>query len=170
MILQQLAPQIKSRRRALGLSQVMLAQTASVSRTTLSRLESGQGAPIQIDVIERILGALSLSPHLEWAPVPNIEKRMVRLHEQARIQAVRERHWRVALDLATRPREMKRQVEAARLQVALWARNRTCSTHYIRHWSAILALPLPKMARAMTDLGEWTNAMYQNTPWSGAWS
>ena len=41
VILQQLAPHIKSARIALGLSQVILAQRAAVSRTTLSRLEGG---------------------------------------------------------------------------------------------------------------------------------
>ena len=171
VILQQLAPHIKSRRIALGLSQVMLAQRASVSRTTLSRLESGAEASTQIDVIERILGALALSPRVEWTtPVPDAEKRMARLHEQIRMQEIHEKHWRLALDLATRPREMKSQVKAARTQVALWEKNRTCSPRYIRRWSEILSLPLPEMARAMTELGNWTNAMFQNSPWSGAWS
>ena len=172
MILQQLAPHIKSARIALGLSQLILAQRAAVSRTTLSRLEGGKESSTQIDVIERILGALALSPRVEWTPppVPDMEKRMARLHEQIRMQKIHEKHWRLALDLATRPREMQPHVKAARAQVALWAQNRTCSPHYIRRWSEILNLPLPEMAREMTTLGDWANAMFQNTPWSGAWS
>ena len=171
MMLQQLAPHIKSRRIALGLSQVVLAQRACVSRTTLSRLESGAESSTQIDVIERILDALALSPRLEWTPTaPDTEKRMARLHEQIRMQKIHEKHWRLALDLATRPREMQRHVKAARAQVALWAQNRTCSPHYILRWSEILKLPLRDMAREMTTLGDWANAMFQNTPWSGAWS
>ena len=170
MLRQQFASHIKSRRIALGLSQVMLAQRASVSRTTLSRVESGVDAPTQTDVIERILSALQLSPQLDWAAAPDTEKRIARLNEQIRMRDLHEKHLRLALDLATRPREMKGQVNAAREQVALWARNHTCSPHYIRRWSEILSLPLPKMAREMADLGEWSNAMFQNTPWSGAWS
>lgn len=175
MLRQQLAPQIKSRRLALGMSQMRLSQLASVSRTTLSRLEGGVDTPIQTDVLERILGALALSPRLDCAPMPDtarpdVEKQLARLREQIRMQELREKHWRLALDLATRPREMKRHVIAARAQVALWAQNRTCSPHYIHRWSEILNLPLPAMAREMTTLGEWTNAMFQNTPWSGAWN
>jgi hypothetical protein len=25
------------------------------------------------------------------------------------------------------------------------------------------------IARAMTELGEWEDAMFQNSPWAGAW-
>ena len=124
MILQQLAPHIKSARIALGLSQLILAQRAAVSRTTLSRLEGGKESSTQIDVIERILGALALSPRVEWAPpMPDMEKRMARLHEQIRMQEIHEKHWRLALDLATRPREMKSQVKAARAPLRRWVRS-----------------------------------------------
>jgi len=170
MLRQQLAPQIKSRRLALGMSQMMLAQRASVSRTTLSRLESGVDAATQTDVLERILQVLQLSPQIAWAATPDMDKRLARLSEQIRMLDLREKHLRLALDLATRPREMKAHIIAARAQVALWAQNRTCSPHYIQRWSAILRLPLPKMAREMADLGDWTNAMFQNTPWSDVWS
>ena len=155
MLRQQLAPQIKSRRLALGMSQMVLAQRASVSRTTLSRLEGGVDTPIQTDVLERILDALALSPRLDCGPTGTAssitEKQLARLREQIRMQELREKHWRLALDLVTRPREMKRHVIAARAQVALWEQNRTCSPHYIHRWSAILSLPSPEMARENQD-------------------
>lgn len=170
LIVDQLLPHIKSRRLALGLSQITLAQRASVSRTTLCRLENGGDTPVQTDVIERVLGVLGLSPRLDWTPGGDPQRLVARLREQIRVQDLRERHLRLALDLATRPLEMKAQVNAARAQVALWARNRTCSPHYIRRWSKLLSLPLPEMGLKMAGLGEWSNAMFQNSPWSGAWS
>ena len=33
-----------------------------------------------------------------------------------------------------------------------------------------LALPPRKLAQAMVSLGEWEDALFQNSPWSWAWN
>jgi transcriptional regulator with XRE-family HTH domain len=170
MFARELAPAIKNRRLALGLSQVELASRADVSRTTLSRLESGADAPIQTDVLERVLHALDLRPSLSWSTTADDPRRRARLEEQVRRADLREKHLRLALDLATRGPEMKARIAAARAQVALWERNRTCSPFYIQRWGDILRLPVKPMAVAIAARGEWSDAMFQNSPWSGTWS
>lgn len=167
---QEIAPTLKNRRQALGLSQAELALRADVSRTTLSRLESGADAPVQTDVLERVLQALDLHPSLSWSTPADDARRRARLEEQLRRADLREKHLRLALDLASRGAEMKARIAAARAQVALWERNRTCSPFYIRRWGAILRLPAKQMAAAIAAQGEWSDAMFQNSPWSGAWN
>jgi len=174
MFTQELAPALKNRRLALGLSQVELAQRAEVSRTTLSRLENGADTPFQTDVLDRLVRALDLHPRLSWSEnaVRSAldERHRARLEEQIHRAAMRERHLRLALDLATRGAEMKAHIAEARAQVALWQRNRTCSPFYIKRWGAILRLPPKQMAAEIAALGEWSDALFQNSPWSGAWS
>lgn len=174
MLTKEIAPTLKSRRLALGLSQAELALRAGVSRTTLSRLEHGVDAPVQTDVLERVLHALDLHPNLSLLGEPprgaDDARRRARLEEQLRRAALREKHLRLALDLTTRGAEMKTAISAARAQVALWEHNRTCSPFYIRRWDAILRLPVKQMAAEIAALGEWSDAMFQNSPWSGTWS
>jgi hypothetical protein len=61
-------------------------------------------------------------------------------------------------------------VAKAQGRVALWRRRKTCSPFYVRRWSALLDLPPRKLAQAMASLGEWEDALFQNSPWSWAWS
>jgi hypothetical protein len=49
-----------------------------------------------------------------------------------------------------------------------WGRDRLCSQHYISRWRALLAGPVERVARALIEPSDWTDALFQNTPWSFA--
>jgi hypothetical protein len=98
------------------------------------------------------------------------ERRLARLEQDVRIERQRNRHLRLALELTGDLREARRRIARAKAVVELWRRNRSCSPFYIRRWSALLALPPGELARAMAGLGEWEDALFQNTPWSWAWN
>jgi len=82
---------IGARRRELGLGQQQLAEAAGVSRTTLSHLEHGKAPHAQMDVVERILRALELSPQLSVGTPPDSARLAARAAHQARLRAQRER-------------------------------------------------------------------------------
>jgi hypothetical protein len=56
----------------------------------------------------------------------------------------------------------------ARARLAHWERERLCSEHYIARWRTILAGPVRRVARALLQYDEWTDALFQNSPWSFA--
>jgi transcriptional regulator with XRE-family HTH domain len=160
---------IKKGRMAKGLKQSELARAADVSRTVLSKLEQGKPRPVQTDVLDRILHALELAP--QWVADSALEdRRRVRLEQQARIERQRSRHLRLAVDLASDAASARNLIAKARDRVELWRRNKTCSPLYIKRWSEMLALPPGKLARRMASLGEWEDALFQNSPWSWAWT
>ena len=59
--------QIASRRKALGLSQLALAQKANVSRATLDALENGRSGELGFSRLTNILSALGLELKLQEA-------------------------------------------------------------------------------------------------------
>ena len=77
---------------------------------------------------------------------------------------------RLAVELAQDGPAASAMVARARERVALWRANRSCSPYYIERWSSLLALPPRGIAREMSSLGEWENALFQNSPWSWAWT
>lgn len=169
MLAMQFGELIRGARRARGLRQADLAAAAKVSRTILSRLEQGKPRPVQTDVLDRVLAALDVVPQLS-TDAGAAERRQARLDQSARLERQRNRHLRLALDLTGDRREARRRIARAKAVVELWRRNGTCSPFYIRRWSALLALPPGDLARAMAGLGEWEDALFQNTPWSWAWN
>ncbi len=74
------------------------------------------------------------------------------------------------LALASDPAAAEGLIARAREMLALWQRNGTCSAFYIERWQALLDLPLMEMIKAMQELGEWEEALLQNSPWSWAWT
>lgn len=74
------------------------------------------------------------------------------------------------MELAADPAAARGKIALAREVVALWRHNRTCSRYHIRRWTRLLALPPSQLARHMASLAEWEDAMFQNTPWSWAWT
>jgi hypothetical protein len=92
------------------------------------------------------------------------------MEHEARLHAARERHLRLAVELAAEPRAARGKIARARSVVDLWRSNRTCSQYYIKRWTELLALPPAQLARRMASLAEWEDAMFQNTPWSWAWT
>lgn len=160
---------IRNGRTAKGLTQAELARVAKVSRTVLSRLEQGKPRPVQTDVLDRILHVLDLTPRLAAVSALD-ERRRARMEHQANLYQKRSRHLRLAVDLASNPAHARRQIAKAKDRVELWRRNKTCSPFYIKRWSAMLALPPGQLARRMTSLGEWEDALFMNSPWSWIWT
>lgn len=161
---------VRSRRHELNLSQQQLAKLAAVSRTTLSHVEQGKASHVQMDVLERILRALDLAPRLSAGSAPEHNRLAARMAHRERLHAQRERHLRLAVELAADPRAARGKIARAKEVVELWHRNRSCSPHYIKRWTQLLALPPSQLARRLASLGEWEDAMFQNTPWSWAWT
>jgi transcriptional regulator with XRE-family HTH domain len=161
---------IRARRLEMGLSQKQLAEAARVSRTTLSHVEQGKAPHVQMDVLARIMHALDLAPRLSTGGSPDPGRLAARLAHRERLHAQRERHLRLAVELAADSRAARGRIARAREAVELWRRKRSCSPHYIRRWTELLSLPPPQLARRMASLGEWEDAMFQNTPWSWAWT
>lgn len=97
--------------------------------------------------------------------------RVARERERARARRrdARRRHAALAARLLVMPgREAKALVQRARDAVNRWERERLCSKHYISRWRARLAGPVRRVAMALLDEGDWTDALLQNTPWSFA--
>lgn len=160
---------VKKARLAKGLTQGELAQRANVSRSVLSRLEQGKPRPVQTDVLDRIFATLEVKPRM----IPDSlveERRRVRLEQEARVEHQRIRHLRLAVTLASNRAGARKLIARARQRVELWRSNKTCSAFYVKRWSALLALPPVELARAMACLGEWEDALFQNTPWSWVWT
>ncbi|WP_396268576.1 hypothetical protein [Ideonella sp.] len=77
------------------------------------------------------------------------------------------RHQEVAETLLTAPPAQARAMVAdAQAVVSHWAEEGLCSADYVQRWTALLALPLPQLALAMTgDADGWGEALRQNSPW-----
>lgn len=160
---------IREQRARRGLTQEALAGKAHVSRAILSRLERCKPVPVQSDTIDRLLAALEVRPALDAAAL-DATRRLARLEQEVRRREQRERHLRLALELATDGASAKAKVAKARERVALWRAKNACSPYYIERWSTLLAKPPRVLAREMSLLGEWEDALFQNTPWSWAWT
>lgn len=170
MIAGQYGKLIKDQRLRKGLTQAALAEAARVSRAVLSRLERGKPHPVQTDTIERLLAALGIDPQVIDRSVRDDARRLARLEQENRRVEQRSRHLRLAVELASDERAAAARIARARERVALWRSQRSCSRFYIDRWSRLLALPPRKLAKAMASLGEWEDALFQNSPWSWAWN
>lgn len=165
---------IRKERLARGLTQSEIASLAHVSRSILSRLEQGKPRPVQTDILDRIFLVLGIDPTAtnphRAADALLEERRRARLEHRLQLDQQRIRHLRLAAELGGDPIRARRRIAGAKRVVELWARNRTCSPFYIRRWSGLLALPPRELAGKMASLGEWEDALFQNTPWSSAWT
>jgi transcriptional regulator with XRE-family HTH domain len=168
-----LAPQygslIKKERLAQKLTQVDLARAAQVSRAILSKLEQEKPRPVQTDVLDRILQTLNIKPQLVADSIVE-ERRWARLLHQASLEKQRNRHLRLAVELATHRKKAQQLIAKAKSVVELWRTQDTCSPFYIERWSELLALPPGELAKKMASLGDWEDALFQNTPWSWMWT
>ena len=167
MLVEQYGQLIKEARLRRGWRQEDLARKAHVSRAVLSRLERGRAKPVQSDTLERLLAALEVRPQLDVTG-GRMSRKLVRLEQEMRLRDRRERHLRLAVALAGNSPAAAELIARARRRVELWRRNRTCSPFYIDRWSEILALSPPEIARALSSLGEWEDALLQNSPWPPA--
>jgi transcriptional regulator with XRE-family HTH domain len=161
---------VKNHRALKGWTQQELARNAGVSRTILSNLESGKAKPVQTDVLERLLGALGIEPRLVGDSLAMELKKQARAGHQYKLELQRNRHLRIAVTLASDEKLARSMVAKSRERVQLWRDRRSCSPYYIKRWSTLLRLPPRKLSAAMSGLGEWEDAMFQNSPWSWSWS
>jgi DNA-binding XRE family transcriptional regulator len=151
-----------------GLSQVELARSAQVSRSIVSRLERGRASVVQTDVLDRLFRALGYAPALGRDTAD--ARRLARSEQRNKLELARSRHLRLALDLTGDEMAAKALIAKAQARVDLWRQKQSCSPWYIERWEAVLALPPRELARAVASFGAWEDAMFQNSPWSWAWS
>lgn len=170
MLSEQFGNLVRDQRVRKGLRQVDVARSAGVSRTVLSRLEQGRAQPVQTDVLDRLLHVLEISPQVVARSGPDAARRQARLELQSKLEQQRIRHLRLAIELVDDERAASIMIAKARETVKLWRRNATCNAHYIERWSELLRLPPRKMAKAMASLGDWEDALFQNSPWSWVWN
>ena len=130
----------------------------------------GKAEAVQTDVVDRLLKVLDVSPRLVDAKAPNDARKQARLEHQNRLEQQRNRHLRLAIDLAHDEQAAPAMIAKALRRVELWRRKRSCSPFYIERWSLLLELPPRKLAKAMASLGDWEDALFQNSPWSWAWN
>lgn len=168
MLAEQYGKLIKEARLRMGLTQEDLAEKAQVSRAVLSKLEQGK-KPVQSDTLDRLLAALGIRPRIDAANGKGLRK-LARLEQEINRLERRDRHLRLAVRLAEDESAAAALVARARQRTDLWRRNRSCSPFYIDRWSRVLALPPREIAKEMASLGEWEDAMFQNSPWSWAWT
>ena len=165
-----LRSQLREQRRAKGLSQAALAAKSGAGRVTIARIEAGAEQDFRVGTLSRLCDALGL----ELAAVPHgsqpaQETLLARERERSRRIDARRRHAMLAARLlAAPPADASALVRRARSCVERWERERLCSEHYILRWRAILAGPVRRIAMALLEHGEWTDALLQNTPWSFA--
>jgi transcriptional regulator with XRE-family HTH domain len=170
MIAVQCGRLIKDGRLRKGLRQEELAKKARVSRGVLSRLELGKPTAVQSDMIDRLLDALEVKPQVIDQSGRDGPRKLARLEQELRLRQQRERHLRLALELDQDEPAAAAKVAKARERVELWRSNKSCSQFYIERWSQLLALPPRNLAKEMSSLGEWEDALFQNSPWSSAWT
>ena len=170
MLASQFGTLIRDLRARSCLTQEGLARAAKVSRTVLSRLEQGTAIAVQTDVLDRILAALGATPRVVDASARDDARRLARLEHGQALERRRNRHYRLAIDLVADEKAARAMIARARERVDLWRGKGTCSPYYVDRWSHLLDLPPRALAKAMTSLGDWEDAMFQNSPWSWAWT
>jgi transcriptional regulator with XRE-family HTH domain len=169
MLAQQCGKLIKEARARKGWKQEELARKARVSRAVLSRLEQGKPRPVQSDTLDRLLAALEVRPQIGQSGA-DAPRKIARLEQEIRRRERRERHLRLAISLSEDESSAAAKVAKARQRVELWRSNQSCSPFYIDRWSRVLALPPRQIAKEMSSFDEWEAAMFQNSPWSWAWT
>jgi transcriptional regulator with XRE-family HTH domain len=152
------------------MTQAELARRSGTSRVTVARLEAGSDRDIRVGTMVSLCKALGL----ELAAVSPCDRRTLETllaREQARARRLdlRRRHAILAARLlATRERRAKALIDRARAVVDRWEREGLCSRHYVSRWRRVLSGPVDRVAQALLEPDEWTNALFQNTPWAFA--
>lgn len=165
-----LQAQVRAARHAQGLSQAALAARSGTSRVTIARLEAGSAQDFRVGTLSRLCEALGLElAAMPRSAPPALETALAREQERARRLDRRRRHAVLAARLlVTRRPKAAALVRHARAGVDRWERERLCSQHYISRWRAMLAGPVEKVARSLLEPGDWTDALFQNSPWAFA--
>ena len=161
---------LREARRRKGLSQAALAEASGTGRITIARLEAGAAGDFRVGTLARLCEALGLE--LSAAPRelrPVQETLLARERERIRRLDMRRRHAALAARLlAAPPAESAAMLRAARANVERWEREQLCSRHYIERWRSLLAGAPRNVALRLLEHDDWTDALFQNTPWSAA--
>jgi transcriptional regulator with XRE-family HTH domain len=157
---------IRQRRLSEGMSQEALAAAAGISRTTLIQIEKGKDAQLSsVELAGRVLG---LEIGL-LAEAPEIaRKRQARADNQAKLTASREKHLKIAVQLALGGAPAQQLKADALHIVQLWKEKELCSPVYIRRWQKILDAAPRQIAHNLLEMmgNEWGPALRQNTPFA----
>lgn len=162
---------IRSARVQRGLSQATLAKSIGVSRSTLNHIEHFDVSSPDVGVLKIIAAAQQVGVALSVLKEPAVllERRLERERASAKASAVREKHYRLAAALALADDAAVSSLVRAREMVQVWRKNQSCSEEYIDRWSRIVSHGPKKAAKGMLSIPhDWVNAMFQNTPFSGA--
>ena len=170
MIAAQVGRLIRDQRLRSGLKQEELAKKAAVSRAVVSGLERGKRPAVQSDTVERLFAALDIKPGVLAHSSDDNPRKLARLEHEIELRRHRERHLRLALDLLSDEQAAAAKVAKAQERVGLWRAKKSCSAFYVDRWSELLALPPRQLAKEMVSLGQWEDALFQNSPWSWAWN
>ena len=157
---------IRRAREASGLSQTALSRRAGFCRSTLHSIEHFDGkldiGLLKVSAAAREAG-LVFGIHRQRPQL--LERRLERERAAGRAAGVRERHFRIAAELAIGEAGALERLRDARRMVGLWRKNGACSPRYIEAWSEILDSKPSEVARRLLAIDpEWLNAMFQNTP------
>jgi transcriptional regulator with XRE-family HTH domain len=160
---------LRSARRERGMTQASLAARSGVSRVTIARLEAGSG-DVRLGSLDALCGALDFEIAIGPAGSgPALETRLAREREKCRRLDLRRRHAVLAARLLSGPpKQAAALVARARVAVDRWERQGLCSRHYVSRWRELLGGPVPRVARALLEPGDWEDALFQNTPWAFA--
>jgi transcriptional regulator with XRE-family HTH domain len=161
---------LREARRRKGLSQAALAQASGAGRVTIARLEAGGAGDFRVGTLTRLCEALGLElSALPREARPTQEILLARERERAQRLDRRRRHAALAARmLAAPPGEAAALLRDARAAVDRWQRERLCSEHYISRWRGLLSGPARRVALRLLEHDAWTDALFQNTPWSAA--
>lgn len=170
MLAEQYGKIIREKRSLAGLKQEELAARANVSRAVVSELERGKRKAVQSDTVERLFAVLGVQPQVLHQADRDSPRKLARLQQELKLREQRERHLRLAFELSEDEQAATQKVAKARKRVELWRQKKSCSQFYIDRWSQLLALPPRKLAKEMHHLGDWEAALFQNSPWSQAWT
>lgn len=161
----ELGKTLKSLRLSRRLSQEELASAAGISRTTVVQIEKGKDAQASsIEAMAQLLGA-QLGIVTESQEMR--ERRQARAENQTKLMASREKHLRIAVQLALGGPTAQTLLAGALRMVQQWHEQQLCSPVYIERWRSILEAPPAQVASnllAMDD--EWGPALRQNTPFA----
>lgn len=138
----------------------------------LDRLRAG--APLAITSHGRIKALLSTpeswrAMELESSRGVELAERQVARADQERVEFERlQRHAALAVELlSSDPEQQKALIDKARARVQRWRANDLCSEDYIGRWEAMLAKPVPILAKEMvSDCDGWGRSLRQNTPFT----
>ncbi len=165
---QQIGRAIRVAREAQGLSQEILSERVGCSRSTLHQLENFKG---NVDIGALKIAAAAREAGLRFGIYRDspdlLERKLERQRAANRNSGVREKHFRLAAELAVGKHDAFKRIEEARRMVQLWRQNNSCSPEYIARWSDILSGQPLDVARKILSIEDgWLNALFQNTPFA----